>query len=87
MEHEGNDYANRDWCFRYSNKMIIERIGGLGSYRTSGEHPNYSIVKNGQNSEKSPGDLRRLVVTQTQMGKHKWVNINKMEEKSRSIRL
>ncbi len=19
MEHEGDDYTNRDWCFRYSN--------------------------------------------------------------------
>ena len=65
MEHEGNDYTNRDWPFRYSNKRIIKSIGGLGSYRTSGEHPNYNIVKNGQNREKSAGELWRLVVTQT----------------------
>ena len=32
---------------------------------TSGEHPNYSIVEIGQNTEKSPGDLRKLAVTQT----------------------
>ena len=32
----------------------------------SGDHPNYSIVKIGQNTKKSPGDLRRLV-TQTPM--------------------
>ena len=30
-----------------------------------GDHPNYSIIENGQNTEKSPGDLRRLTVTQT----------------------
>ena len=39
--------------------------GGLGNKRTSGDHSNYSIIKNGQNTEKSPGDLRKLVVTPT----------------------
>ena len=29
----------------------------LGSKRTSGDHPDYSIIKNGQNTEQSPGDL------------------------------
>ena len=29
------------------------------------QHPNYSIGKLGQNTEKSPEDLRRLAVTQT----------------------
>ena len=29
------------------------------------DHPNDSIIKNGQNIEKSPGDLRRLAVSQT----------------------
>ena len=33
-----------------------------------GDHPNDSIIENGQNTEKSPGDLRRLAVTQTQVG-------------------
>ena len=44
---------------------------GLGNWRTSGDHPNYSIVENDQNSEKSPGDLKRLVVPQTQVKEHK----------------
>ena len=38
--------------------------------RTSGDHPNYSIVENGQNTEKSPGDLRGLVVTQAPVKNH-----------------
>ena len=42
------------------------------------DHPNYSIIKNGQNTEKSPGDLRRLVVAQTPRKDHqlnlKWKN-------------
>ena len=31
---------------------------GLGSWRTNGDHRNDSIVENGQNTKKSPGDLR-----------------------------
>ena len=43
---------------------------GLRSWRTGGDHPDYSIVENGQNTEKSPGDLRRLAVTQTSVKDH-----------------
>ena len=35
--------------------------GGLGNKRSSGDHPNYSIIKIGQNNDKSLG----LAVTQT----------------------
>ena len=31
----------------------------------SGDHPNYYIIENSQNTEKSPEDLRSLPVTQT----------------------
>ena len=34
------------------------------------EHPNYSIVEVGQNTEKSPKDLRRLVFTRTPVRDH-----------------
>ena len=37
--------------------------GGLGNKRTSGDYQNYCIIKNGQNTEKSPGDLRRFAVS------------------------
>ena len=35
-----------------------------------GDHPNYYIIKNDQNTEKSHGDLRRLAVTQTPVKNH-----------------
>ena len=38
--------------------------------RTSLDHLNYSIVEIGQNTEKSPEDLRRLAVTQTPVKDH-----------------
>ena len=44
---------------------MIKETGGLGSWRTGGDHPNDSIIENGQNTEKSPGDLRIIAVTQT----------------------
>ena len=41
---------------------------------------NYSIIMNGQNIEKSPGDLRRLAITQTLVKDHKlmlmWKTLN-----------
>ena len=44
--------------------MIIKGTVGLGGWTTSEDHPNYSII------EKSPGDLRRLAVTQTPVKNH-----------------
>ena len=47
MEHEGDNYTNRDWCFWYNHQRIIIWTGGLGGWRTSRNHPNYSINENG----------------------------------------
>ena len=52
-------------AFWYSHQRITEETGELGHSRTSGDHPNYNIIENGQNTEKSPGDLGRHAVTQT----------------------
>ena len=44
----------------------LESGAGRGvNWRTNCHHPDYSIAKINQNPEKSPGDLRRLAVTQT----------------------
>ena len=40
------------------------------------DYPNDSITENGQNTEKSPGDLRRFAVTQTLVKNSKGVNDN-----------
>ena len=45
-------------------KRIGERTRELGNKRTIGDNPNYSFVEIGQNTEKSPGNLRRLAVIQ-----------------------
>ena len=51
-------------------RRIGTETGGPGNKRTSEDHPNYSIVEIGQNTKKSPGNLRRLVVTQTLVENH-----------------
>ena len=50
--------------------MIIKGTGRLGGRRTSGNHPNHNIIENDQNTERSPGHLRRLAVTQTPVKYH-----------------
>ena len=65
-EDEDDSPNNFNWLTRYSQQWTGTETGGLGNKRTSGDHPNYSIVEIGQNTKKSPGDLRRLTVAQTQ---------------------
>ena len=45
-------------------KGLLKGLEDL-DWRTGRDYPNDSIGKNGQNPETSPGDLRRLAVTQT----------------------
>ena len=46
-------------------------LKGLEDMEVGGrDYPNDSIAKNGQNPETSPGDLRRLDVTQTLVKGH-----------------
>ena len=52
-------------AFGTVTKGLGKGLGGLGGRGTSGDHRNYSIIENGQNTEKSPGNLNRLAVTQT----------------------
>ena len=44
---------------------VTKGTGGFGSWRTSGDYPNNNIIENGQNTEKSPEDLRRLALSET----------------------
>ena len=49
---------------------VTKGPGRFGSWRPSGDHPNNSIIENGQNTEKGPGDLRRLAVIQSPVKDH-----------------
>ena len=46
-------------------KGLGRGLGELKIRGTSRDHPNYSSVTIGQNTEKSPGDLRRLAANET----------------------
>ena len=48
----------------------IKGTGRLGGWKVSGDHPNDSIIGNSQNTERSPGNLRKLTVTQTPVKDH-----------------
>ena len=48
-----------------AHQRIIRGTSGLGNKRKIGDHPNYCIIDIGQNTEKSPGDLMRIAVTQS----------------------
>ena len=52
-------------CAFGSHQRIDTGSGGLGNKRMKGDHSNYCIIKIGQNTKKSPGNLKRLAVTQT----------------------
>ena len=59
MEHEGDNLPIMIGAFG----IVIK--GLLKGRSTTRDHPNDSIIVNGQNTEKNPGDLRWLAVIQT----------------------
>ena len=70
MEHEGDGDTNCDWRTWYSHQRIDTETARLENKRTSEDYINYSIVEIGQNTEKSPGHMRRLAITQILVENH-----------------
>ena len=60
MQPEGNGDAHCIWCTWNNPQRIGKGTGTLGNKRINRDHPDYSIIKIGQNTEKSPGDLLSL---------------------------
>ena len=58
VELESDGDTNFDWCTRYSYKRTDTGTGELEKERTNGDHLNSSFVEIGQNTEKSPRDLK-----------------------------
>ena len=63
------DNNNCNWGTSNDLQRLDKGTGRNENRRTSRYHPNYSIVEIGQNTEKSPGKIRRLVVIQTALEK------------------
>ena len=73
MKHESDGDTKGNRCAWCSNQKIGKGIGGLENKSTSRDRPNDSIIKIGQNTEKSPGDLKRLSITQTLVKNHQLI--------------
>ena len=70
MGHEGDSDTSCNWCTLKSPQRIRKGSRRLRNKRTSGDYLDYSNIKIGQNTEKSPGDLRKLAVAQTPVKTH-----------------
>ena len=79
MGHESDGYINCNWCSWCCHQRIGKMNRGLGNKRTSGDNRNYNIVEIGQNTRKSPGNIRRLIVTQNPMKHHQLCEKNLKE--------
>ena len=67
---KSNGDTTCSWCSWYNHKRIGTETRGLG-IKKSGDHPNYRIIKIGQDTEKSPGDWWKLAVTQPPLRNHR----------------
>ena len=65
MEHEEDGDTNCIKKARNNSQMFGKCAGRVRNRRTSWDHRNYGIVEIDQNTEKNPGDLRRLAIIQT----------------------
>ena len=74
MENINDGDTNCNWCAWCNHQIIGTGTGGVGNERMSRNHPNHSIVEISQNTEKSPGDLRRLDITQTPVKNHQLIS-------------
>ena len=70
MEHESEGYANCKYRAWYSYQRFGTMTGGLRNKRTCSGHQYNSIVEIGQNTKKSPRDMKRLAVAQTPVKNH-----------------
>ena len=77
MELESDSHTNCNWNCLYHHQRISTETGELGNKRTNRDHPNNSIVKIRQNTEKSPGDMRRFAFTQSRVRNHRLMLVGK----------
>ena len=59
-KHEHDDDTDCNWSAQNNPQRLGKETRRLRNQMMSGDHPDYSIIKIGQNTEKSPGDLLSL---------------------------
>ena len=65
MKKEGIGDTNYNESARNDPQELGKGTGRFKNQMTSGNRPDDSIIKIGQNNEKSPGDLKKLAITRT----------------------
>ena len=62
MRHESDGDTRCSWCTWNCPQRLGKKLKELYQ-QTNRNHPDHSTVKINKDTEKSPGDLRRLAVT------------------------
>ena len=81
VEDECDGNSNCNWPDRNGFQKLRKRTGRVGNHRTNRDHQDNGIVEIGQNTEKSPGDLRRIAFTQTPAKDHQLTFVWKLSKK------
>ena len=63
MEHKNDIDTRCNRETRYSHQNINNGTTGFGNWWTYEDYPNYIMIEISENTEKSPGNLKRLAVT------------------------
>ena len=64
MDNERDNNTTYNWCAKYGRQRFGKRPRRARNRKTWRDHPKYNISRIGENTEKSPGGLRRLAVVQ-----------------------
>ena len=64
MKKEVACYTDNNWCTWNNPQRIDKGNGGLRNQKTSRDQPDNCIFDIGQNSKKSPGNVRGLDITE-----------------------
>ena len=64
-EHKDDGNIKSNWYAGNNAQRTGKKTRRLGNKREIGNHSDDNIIKIWQNTEKSPGDLRKLAVTQS----------------------
>ena len=70
MEHEVDGDTSCVWCTWNDSQRIGKGTGELENKKTKGDYLDDKIIEIDLNTEKSPGDSRRLAVTLTPVKDH-----------------
>ena len=74
-EHEGYSETNFSWHSCNSHQRLEKGSKRIGNHRKNQDHSEYSIVEINQNIQKSPGDMRRFIVTQALVNDHQLMQV------------